>query len=170
MIVSGEWWHAGSRPIMKARTGSVTADVAQDDVADGIITSEKATGNLRARSITLVVDKPTASSSEGWSSAYVVWRPLTPVNVLRVQGINLGVYENATCDILAVYGNAGTSISQISFKAVASTNIAAGTRTAGAAVNQAALAACTDMTVKLTGSTCSVPSRVLLLVDYEATG
>lgn len=190
-IERGEWWNSGSRPVMKARAGAVTADVEQGDlascavqagniaaggvsatgqVADGIITSEKATSLLRARSVTVIVEKPTASSSGGWSSSYVVWRPLTAVNVLRVQGINLGVYENATCDILEVYGNAGTSISQISFKAVASTNIAAGTRTAGAAVNQAALAACTDVLIKLSGSTCSVPSRVAVAIDYESSG
>lgn len=180
MPITGEWFHQNQRPILK-QGGNVTADVEQGDVAScaitasaiaaGIITSEKATGNLRARTVMLVVEKPTASSSEGWSSAYVVWRPLTNVNIVRVQAINFGVYENATCDIYTVYGNAGTSISQISYKAVAgSTALAAGTRTAGSAVNQAALAACTDVLITLTGSTCSMPSRLGLLIDYESTG
>ena len=168
MPFTGEWYHQSQRPILKTGRG-VTADVEQTDVASCAVTSEGATSILRSRSITVIVEKPTASSSEGWSSSYVAWRPLINVNVLRVQHVALGVHENATCDNYTIYGNAGTCISQIALKAV-STAIAAGTRTAGAAITQAALAACTDVLIKLFGSTCSMPARAAFQIDYESSG
>ena len=178
MALTGEWFNQSSRPLMRSQ-GAVSQDVETCDIADaavtaakvagGIISSEKATAKLRQRSIMLFVEKQTATSSEGWSTSYAAWRPLTNVNILRVQHIALGNYENATCDNYTLYGNAGTSISDVALKAVA-TAVAAGTRTAGSAIVQAALAACTDIFIKLFGSTCSVPARAAFQIDYESTG
>ena len=47
-ISRGEWYNSGSRPMMKARDGAVTADVEQGDIASCALTS----GTLAAGSVT----------------------------------------------------------------------------------------------------------------------
>lgn len=195
-FAGGDWWTQNARPILKYRSGAVTADVEQDDVAscavtcaalaagavaaankmaDGIVTSEKATAALRHRTIAFTVQAPSSSEAAGIaaveSTSAVLWRPRTAVNVLQVTGFTRALYENATCDMFVLYGNNGTCIGQISLKAVAgSTALATGTRTAGSAITQAALAAGTDVLLKHVTSTCSTPRPYEIVIDFESTG
>lgn len=94
-IVTGEWFNSGSRPMMKSRSGAVTADVEQGDVGScavdqgsvatcamtsqnyaagsvtcnavkaGHIVSEKASSGLQRRSYSFVFAKATSTETGG---------------------------------------------------------------------------------------------------------
>ncbi len=175
------WWGQGSRPALKS-LGAVSQDIGSCEIADGaviaakiaggIVSSEKATANLRHNTIALYFDGTTSTEAAGVavveSTALVAWRPRVNVNVLAVTHVALSLHGNATCDNFTIYGNAGTCITDVALKAV-STAVARGVRTAGGAITQAALAAGTNVLVKLFTSTCSQPGRGAILIDYETT-
>ena len=166
------WWNHGARPVLKSE-GAVSQDVAACDIGDGVVSSEKATANLRSRSILLFCEAATSTEAAGvaaaGTTAIVAWRPGVNVNVTRIAHVTLGAWQNATCDNLTLYGNAGTCIGDIGLKA-ASTAIARGVRTAGGSITQSALAAGTDVLIKQNLSTCSVSARSAVQIDYETTG
>jgi len=165
------WWNHGARPVLKSE-GAVSQDVAACDIGDGVVSSEKATANLRSRSVLLFCEAATSTEAAGvaaaGTTAIVAWRPGVNINVTRIAHVTLGAWQNATCDNLTLYGNAGTCIGDIGLKA-ASTAIARGVRTAGGSITQAALAAGTDVLVKQNLSTCSVSARSAVQIDYETS-
>lgn len=171
-IERGEWFNQSQRPILKAGRG-VTADVDATDIPDGIITSEKATANLRARSITLYFAGATSTETAGQvrpcSTANAVWRPSINVSVLGITRYSLALEEMATCDNFVLYGNNGTCIGGILLSA-GTTNPPAYTRTCSGALTQTALAAGTNVFVQRLSSTCSVQGASLLQLDYESSG
>lgn len=192
-LVRGEWHTQGARPILKAKEDVEQGDFAAcaiqaADVAGSAITSgklaagsvtcaalaaghvisEKASANLRRREYTVIVDKPSASSSDGWTTTYVLWQPGIAVNVLSLEHYTLGVYGNATCDNWAFYKNASSSFGQVALNTL-STEVAAGTRTGVTLATCVAVAAGQDIVLKITGSTCSYPSRSALVFGYEST-
>lgn len=166
------WYNQGSRPVLKSQ-GAVTQDVTACEIADGVVSSEKATASLRTRSVLLFCEAATSTEAAGvnaaGTTAIVAWRPSTNVYVTGLSHITLAPWQNATCDNLTLYGNAGTCIGDIGLKA-ASTAIARGVRTAGGAITRAALAAGTNVLIKQNLSTCSVSARSAVQIDYEATG
>lgn len=191
-FVRGEWWNQSVRPILKAGK-DVTADVEQDDVAscavsagkiavggvsataqvaDGIVTSEKATANLRIRSVLVFLEGATSTEAAGQvqpcSTANAVWRPSVNVSVLGITRYSLALEEMATCDNFVLYGNAGTCIGGILLK-TGSTAPAAYTRTCSGALTLTALAAGTDVLVRRFSSTCSVQGRSAVQIDYESS-
>ena len=182
MPFTGEWFNQNRPPILKAG-GAVTADVETADlaasavtaakIADGVVSSEKATSALRQRSVLLFMDATTSTEAGGVAgvatTAIVAWRPRSNVNVLAVAYVSLGPHQNATCDNFTLYGNAGTCITDIALKG-ASTALARGTRVASGALTQVALAAGTDLLIKGFLSTCSVSGRAGFIVDYESSG
>ena len=169
--VLGEWFNQNARPILKSEN-QVSQDVASCDLGDGIVTSEKATARLRHNTIALYFDGTTSTEAAGVavveSTSLVAWRPRVAVNVLAVTHVALSLHGNATCDNFTLYGNAGTCITDVAPKAV-STAIARGVRTAGGTITRAALAAGTDVFVKLFTSTCSQPGKSALLIDFETS-
>ena len=183
-LVRGEWYNQGKRPVLKEMEDLEQGDFAAcaitcETLADGHVvtaklaacnvTNVKASLNLRYRTYTAFIDKQSVSSSDGWSTAYVVWQPSIAVNLLDVKHYTLGVYENATCDNLALFKNASSSFGQVALKTL-TTDIAGGTMTDFSLAACVALAACTPVAIKLTGSTCSVPSRQMLVFGYESSG
>lgn len=172
MTITGEWYHQNARPILKSEN-VVSQDVATCDLGDGIVTSEKATSNLRARSILLFMAAATSTEAGGVAgvatTAIVAWRPRIPVNVLAVSYLSLQPHQNATCDNFTLYGNAGTCITDIALKGE-STALARGTRVASGALTRVALAANTDVLIKGFLSTCSVSGMAGFILDYESTG
>lgn len=182
MTLTGEWFNQSSRPILKSG-GSVSQDIATCDladsavtavkVADGVISSEKATANLRLSSILVYLDAATSTEAAGQvspcSTTNAVWRPSANVNVLAITRYSLGLEEMATCDNFVLYGNAGTCIGGILLK-TGSTAPARGTRTCSGALTQVALAAGTDVFIQRLSSTCSVQARSAFQLDYESSG
>lgn len=183
-MITGEWYNQNSRPILKSSVGNaVTADVETCDikdsavtaakVTDGIVSSEKATANLRRKSVLLYFDGTSSTEAAGVavveSTSLVAWRPAVNVSVTGVAHVALSLHGNATCDNFTLYGNAGTCIADVALKAV-STGIVRGTRTASGAITQAALAAGTNVLVKLNTSTCSQPGKAAIQIDYETSG
>ena len=73
MTITGEWWNQNQRPILK-QGGPVTADVETDDLADLVVTSEKASVILGTRTATGLTSDPAAGAGYGTTS-YTVWRP-----------------------------------------------------------------------------------------------
>ena len=183
-IDRGAWWNTGGRPIMKVDgRAAITADVETSDiaasavtgpkVADGVITSEKATANLRANSITLYFAGATSTEAAGQvrpcSTGNAVWRPSINVSVLGITRYSLALEEMATCDNFVLYGNNGTCIGGILLKA-GTTNPVGYTRTCSGALTQTALAAGTNVLVQRLSSTCSVQGASLIQIDWESTG
>lgn len=177
-LVRGEWFNQGARPILKAKEDVEQGDFAAcaiqaADVAGGAINSEKASANLRLNHILLFYGESSSTEAAGAaiheSTARAYWRPRSNVNVLAIKHIPMALHENATCDNFTLYGNNGTCIGHVPLKSV-STGIARGTVTVGSGLNQVALAACTDVLIKLFTSTCSVPGRAVIQLDYESTG
>ena len=181
MTITGEWWNQSSRPILKSQ-GGVTQDVASCDIPADTIPSGKLTSAARYQSVAILVDpRYAASSSEGvmaGSTSWVTWRPRVNVNVLNVSHVVTGLsagagplpsWQNATCDNLTLYGNAGTCIGGVDLKA-GTTNPAAYTRTCSGALTQVALAAGTNLLIQRLSSTCSVQGRSSFQIDYESTG
>lgn len=184
IVSGGEWWNQGTRPVLKQRTGAVTADVEEADLASCAVTcakiaaqhvvSEKASCGLQRRSYAFVFSKATSTEAGGESAvgttAIEVWRPSVAVNVLDVEHYPIGgKYGNATCDNFTLYGNNGTCIGHFPLKSV-STGINRGTRTAISGLNQVALAAGTAVLCKLFTSTCSETVDSLFVVHYQSTG
>ena len=191
-IVNGDWWNTGSRPVMKVRSGAVTADVEQGDVASCAVTSgtiaagavtcaaiaalhvvsEKASCGLQRRTHSFVFSKATSTETGGESAvgttAIEVWRPSVAVNILSIDHMPLAKYGNATCDNFTLYGNEGTCIGHVVLKAV-STGINRGVRTPTCELVQVALAAGTAVLVKLFTSTCSETADSLFTVHYQST-
>ena len=165
------WWHQASRPILKS-LGAVSRDVETCDLGAGVVTSEKATANLRRRSVLLFCEGATSTEAAGvaaaGTTAIVAWRPSVNVSVVAISHVTLLPWQNATCDNFTLYGNAGTCIGDVGLKA-ASTAILRGVRTAGSSITQAALAAGTDVLVKQNLSTCSVSARSAVQIDYESS-
>ena len=168
----GDWW-------LQSGTTSTDGFVGTDEIkasavttakiADSNVTSEKASTNLLTRTIVIPIGKMTASSSGGWSSTYVVYRPLVPMQIQRIAVINTGVWENCTGDEFVVFRNSSSCVAGVSFSA-GSTARAAGTRTAASSITNALITADTDLTVKTSVSTCSVSSLAALAIDYITTG
>lgn len=172
MTISGEWYHQGSRPLLRSQ-GAVSQDVASCDLAGGIVSSEKATANLRVNSLLLFLEAATSTEAAGQvrpcSTGNAVWRPSINVNVLGVTRYSLGLEEMATCDNFVLYGNAGTCIGGVLLSA-GTTNPAAYTRTCSGALTQTALAAGTNVYIQRFSSTCSVQARSAFQLDYESSG
>ena len=181
----GEWFNQNTRPILKARSGAVTADVEQDDVAScaissgsialGVVKSEHATSALRRKTHTIIFDGASSTEAGGvaavLTTAIAVWQPPTAIDIVGVDFFTLGRYQNATCDIFTLYGNAGTCIGQVSLKAVAaSTALLRGVRVALTGLNQTALAAGTNVLISANVSTCSEVGRTMFVIDYVTTG
>ena len=165
MTIPGAWWNQVDRDGKAARP--VLFNVNEE------VNSENATANLRYKSIGLVFEAATSTEAAGQirpcSTTNALWRPLVPVNVLRIQRYSLALEEMATCDNFVLYGNAGTCIGGILLKS-GTTNPAAYTRTAGGTLTQTALAACTDVLIQRLSSTCSVQGRSMLQIDFETSG
>ena len=138
-------------------------------LAAGHVLSEKASSNLRMNHILLFYGEASSSEAAGAaiheSTARAYWRPRINVNVLNIKHIAMGLHENATCDDYTLYGNNGTCIGHVPLKTV-STGIARGTVTPGTGLNLVALTACSDVLIKLFTSTCSVPGRAVIQIDY----
>lgn len=172
-LVRGSWYNEPNRPMVKASEDAEQGDFAAcaitcSAIAAGHVISEKASDGLRRRSYTAFVDKKAASSSEGWSSTYVLWQPSIKVNLLGVALFNIGDYENATCDNLTFYKNASSSFGQFALKSI-STGIAAGTRTDMSLSACQTILADTPVTVKVNGSTCSAGGRATVTFEYETS-
>ena len=161
---------AGAMTCGALAAGAVGATAA---LGDAIVTSEKASTNLRHNTVSLYFDGTTSTEAAGVavveSTALVAWRPRVTVNVLAIEHVALSLHGNATCDNFTLYGNAGTCIGDVALKAV-STAVGRGTRTAGSAITQSALAAGTNVLVKLFTSTCSQPGKAAIIVHFESTG
>lgn len=144
-----------------ADSGVTTAKIAAANV-----TSEKASTNLQTRTVMLPFGKLTASSSGGWSSSYVVYQPIIPIEIQRVAIINLNNWENATADEFVLFRNSSSSVAGVTFT---STAIVAGTRTCAAAIPTPRVAADTLLTLKTNTSTCSVTTVGYVQLDYLST-
>ena len=184
IVAGGEWWNQGTRPLLKARTGAVTAEIEEGEIAScavtcskiarGHIISESASCGLQRRAFSFVFSKASSTETGGeaavGTTAIEVWRPSVSVNVLGIDHEPIGgKYGNATCDNFTLYGNAGTCIGHITLKTV-STGILRGTRTAGTGLVQVALAADTPVLCKLFTSTCSETVDSLVTIHYQSTG
>lgn len=172
-VKRGDWWTWAHRPLIKDETDVTTGDILDGAVtcsaiADGHVVSEKASANLMQRSVMLSIGN-TVSSAGGFTSEYILWQPITPVVVNGISWLLVTPYENATGDVLTLFGNAGTSMSGIAL--TSATGYARGTRiAASAAIHQAALASGTDVVAKLEASTCSAPGHIAIQLDYYTTG
>src|SRR3990167_9931801 len=62
------WWNHGARPVLKSG-GAVSQDVAACDIGDGVVSSEKATANLRSRSVLLFCEAATSTEAAGGAAA-----------------------------------------------------------------------------------------------------
>ena len=173
IVSGGDWGHQNTRPILKARSGAVTADVETADLALGSVLSENASSNLRSRSILVYLESATSTEAAGQvrpcSTTNAVWRPSIPVNILGITRYSLALEEMATCDNFVLYGNAGTCIGGILLK-LGTTGPIAYTRTCSGALTQTALAAGTDVLIQRLSSTCSVQGRSAFQIEYESTG
>lgn len=159
--MGNEWWERG------------TAFVLAENIAAGNVTSEKGSTNLITRSYQALI--PTgASSCTDYSSDYILWRPLIPIQVQRIQLRFPRPYALATADNLTIF-NAGSSMVDFALGSTASgtssTSITAGTRISStSSVASGSVGACQNITAKFTASTCSVPGMMAVLFDYVTTG
>ena len=182
---NGDWWNQNTRPLLKVKAGAVTADVEQDDVAScavtsgsvalGAIKSEHATSGLRRKTHTIIFDGASSTEAGGvaavGTTALAVWQTPVALSIVGVDFFTLARYQNATCDIFTLYGNAGTSIGQVSLKAVAaSTSLLRGVRVAATGLNMTALPAGADVLISANVSTCSEVGRTMFVIDYVTTG
>lgn len=146
----------------KLAAGAVTCTA----IAAGHVLSQKASNNLVTRCVVVPVVGP-VSSGAGLSSGTVVWRPSVAVVLDSWAHLAIETYENATGDIFALFGNAGTSIGQVT---LGTTALAPGTVSTAGAINQANLAAGTNVLLTLTHSTCSNPGLSAIQINYITSG
>lgn len=128
MPITGDWWQKSSRPILKKQGGMTDADVEQGEiascavtsgtiaagavaatgqVADGIITSEKATSPLRTRVVVVQLPDP-AKGAAFWTTCYQVWRPMERVELRQIRLQPLTCWSVTTCGMnLQIYSTAG---------------------------------------------------------------
>ena len=171
MAITGEWYSQNARPILKSEN-AVSQDIATCDLAGGAVISEKASSNLRNRSIILSLQAATSTEEAGQvspcSSANMVWTPRVPVNILAVYRYATGLEEMATCDNFVLYGAGGACAAGILLKD-GTTDPPRYSRTAATlyTVNHAAN---TVFLLRRFSSTCSVQSQSLFQVDYETSG
>lgn len=160
MPLAQDWW---------LQSGTTSTDEGPALMGQsGQVKSEMLSDNPLTRSIALPFVGRTASSSAGYSSDYVLWRPFVPLTIQRVQLVT-GAQTALTTDTdFVLFRNSSSCVAGVT---ITSTTVEGGTRTAVTLVN-AAIAACTDVTLKFAYSTCAEPSqpRGHVQIDYQTAG
>ena len=171
--MSVDWWlQSGTTSTAEGPAMQGQANQVRNlELSTGIVKSENLTTNPLTRSHAAPLIGRTASSSAGYSTgaSFTLWRPLVPLTIQRVQLFNNESWVLTTDTDFVVFRNSSSCVAGVT---VVSTTLAAGARTAFAAVDNASIAACTDLTLKFAFSTCAEPStpRGFVQFDYITTG